>query len=411
MNKFKKVTVYVLILLFTVFTLVQAVPNTGADTQSGFILASAGEDGQLGTDDDIVATHLEPAVAKKPANISTVDAVASADKTVVGSNTEPKPLRQPNSDEIPIYTAEDLAKIGIDPKYPLSGKYILMANIDLSGYSNWTPIGNESKPFTGQFDGNGLKIKNLTINRPNNDYQGLFGYTNAAAKLTNITLENVNINGNSYVGGLVGYNDFCIITNCYITGNITGNTYTGGLVGINHSTITNSQSTCNVTSNGYYTGGLVGGNYLGTIKSSYFVGSVTGIRMTGGLVGENNNGGTIINSYSIGSVTGNYYVGGLIGYNNADIKYSYSASRVRGNDYVGGLTGASGIFSYTYNSYWDIQTSGLTTSPSGTGKTTAEMKAQSTFVGWDFTSVWAIDEGKSYPYLRANEQIPHPGTN
>ena len=53
-----------------------------------------------------------------------------------------------------------------------------------------------------------------------------------------------------------------------------------------------------------------------------------------------------------------------------------------------------------HNSYWDIETSGQTTSGGGEGKTTAEMKQQATFIGWDFTNIWDIIEGVTYPYLR-----------
>ncbi len=88
------------------------------------------------------------------------------------------------------------------------------------------------------------------------------------------------------------------------------------------------------------------------------------------------NAGTITNSYSTGSVSGSNYVGGLVGYN-----------------YGGAIT----------NSYWDTETSGQTTSDGGTGLTTAQMKQQASFSGWDFSNVWGIDEGASYPYLRANK--------
>ncbi|HPA94130.1 MAG TPA: hypothetical protein PLI39_09465, partial [Petrotogaceae bacterium] len=60
------------------------------------------------------------------------------------------------------------------------------------------------------------------------------------------------------------------------------------------------------------------------------------------------------------------------------------------------------------NSFWDTQTSGATSTAScngtalGTGKTTAEMKNQNTYTGWDFTNIWAIDSSKNngYPYLK-----------
>jgi prepilin-type N-terminal cleavage/methylation domain-containing protein len=376
----------------------------------------------------------------------------------------PQPLRQPDSGEIPIRTPEELAKIGVDSAYPLSGKYILMANLDLSSYNNWNPIGNNATSFTGQFDGNGLVIKNLTINRPSTNYQGLFGYTSSTAKLMNIGLENVNVTGYTCTGGLVGENDG-IITSSYSTGSVMGTgSYTGGLVGINYSgTVTSSYSTCSVTGTCPYTGGLAGDNYSGTITSSYSTGSVTGVISTGGLVGGNHSGtitnsystgsvtggdyntgglvgensgtitssystgsvtgvistgglvgindsGTITSSYSTGSVHGNSVTGGLVGENYGTITNSYSKGSVTGDEYTGGLVGYNDSDNIT-SSYWDTQTSDQASSAGGVGKTTAQMKQQSTFTGWDFTNIWAIDEGVSYPYLRSNEQIPHPGTS
>lgn len=53
------------------------------------------------------------------------------------------------------------------------------------------------------------------------------------------------------------------------------------------------------------------------------------------------------------------------------------------------------------NSYWDTQTSGQATSAGGTGKTTAQMKSQSTFTGWDFLHIWSIRAAvnNGYPFF------------
>ena len=63
-----------------------------------------------------------------------------------------------------------------------------MADIDLSSVENWEPIGNDSTKFTGIFDGNGHVIKNMTINRPDTNYVGLFGYTDSGSEIKNIGL-------------------------------------------------------------------------------------------------------------------------------------------------------------------------------------------------------------------------------
>jgi filamentous hemagglutinin family protein len=269
---------------------------------------------------------------------------------------------------------------------------------------------------------------------------GLIGTIDGAVTVSDsYSTGNVNLNanyiGNYYVGGLAGWNNGGTISNSYSTGNVSisgidGN-HVGGLMGANsNGVINNSYSTGNVNitnGNCSYVGGLAGFNGQGTISNSYSTGSVSGTASyVGGLVGYNDyfdNYAIISNSYSTGNVnvTGNY-VGGLVGYNdNSTITNSYSAGSVSGTGaYVGGLMGYHNSIDNTITaSYWDTQTSGrlnCTGFGSNTGcfgETTANMKKQDTFTntGWNFTNTWNIDSGSyiSYPYLRANEQDPHPG--
>ena len=135
--------------------------------------------------------------------------------------------------------------------------------------------------------------------------------------------------------------------------------------------------------------------------------NITGKYDTGGLVGRNESSSQINNSYSTGSVEGGRYVGGLVGFNFAAITNSYSTGLVTGTSLVGGLVGVSSSASTT-NSFWDIGTSGQSSSSGGTGKTTTEMKTQSTFTdaSWDFTvngedDDWKITAGMNsgYPHL------------
>jgi len=92
-----------------------------------------------------------------------------------------------------------------------------------------------------------------------------------------------------------------------------------------------------------------------------------------------------------------------VGYNYyyVDISNCYSTGSASGTgDSLGGLVG------YNYGpisrSFWDVITSGWTTSAGGIGKTTAEMKTINTFTeaGWDFLEIWLINEGATYPVLR-----------
>jgi hypothetical protein len=333
--------------------------------------------------------------------------------------------------------------------------FVLTADIDMAGQVFTTAIiapdtssssDFQGTAFTGTFDGSGHKITHFIINGGSNDYIGLFGYINSGS-VKNLGIENFSVNGASYIGGLVGNNGSGSITNCYSTGTVSGDQYVGGLVGCNGlvwergygGNITNCYSTGNVCGY-YYIGGLVGYNsgsitncystgavlgsgWLGglvgynksSISKSYSTGIVIGYdQYLGGLVGYNDNGSStsavaiITNCYSTGAVDGSWtsYVGGLVGYNYSTswpnptpilIRYCYSTGAVNGigSSYVGGLTG----YGWASASFWDVNTSGRSSSAGGTGKTTAQMKTLSTFTAWDFITVWDINDGWTYPYL------------
>jgi hypothetical protein len=181
-------------------------------------------------------------------------------------------------------------------------------------------------------------------------------------------------------------------------------------------------------SEGSKVGGLVGHFYKGTIQRSYSVAPlVVGLTRVGGLVGYSEGSGSISQCYTISDVDSiDDAGGGLVGFNNGSITNCYARGDVSGADYIGGFAGenaASGNISKCYSTgsvsgdynlggfdgwnsgtssynYWDNQTSGQTTSASGTGKTTAEMMQQATFEPeWDFEAIWGIEEGQSYPVL------------
>ncbi|MBX2975239.1 MAG: hypothetical protein KF721_03830, partial [Ignavibacteriaceae bacterium] len=290
--------------------------------------------------------------------------------------------------------------------------------------AGWSPIGNNHVAyFTGTYNGNNFKIDGLYIFRSSNYSQGLFGIMSGTnAIVQNLGVTNVNITANYWVGALIGYNAKNI-TNCYSSGTVTGQgTYgekIGGLVGYqNGGSISNCYSTASV--NGINElGGLVGTNQASNISQSYSTGNVTGTgNNLGGLVGNKTSSGTISNCYSRGNVTrssgSGTNIGGFVGnhdqniisncYSTGWVKYGSTIQTNKG--FAGALN--TGTFS---NCFWDTETSGASTSGGFagiTGKTTNEMKTQSTFSGWDFTTIWginfSIDNG--YPYLSNFGPIP-----
>ena len=248
------------------------------------------------------------------------------------------------------------------------------ADIDMTVTTNWdggegfTPIGDGTTEFTGNYDGQNHTINRLYINRSGTDYIGLFGHVYNSANISNIAVLNVNFTGNEQIGGLIGATiTSCIVSNCYSKGSLTG---TGGVIG-----------------------GLIGYNENSTVNNCYSTVTVSGEYYIGGLVGYNDNESEINNCYSTGSVSGDDDIGGLVGYNEA---------------------------STVNNSFWNSSTSGQSSSAGGTGKTTAEMKNVATFTdvstvglttAWDFTGnpyddsgtddYWSIDgsNNSGYPWF------------
>jgi hypothetical protein len=208
------------------------------------------------------------------------------------------------------------------------------------------------------------------------------------------------------LGGLVGRNErYALIADCYATGNVAGGFMDfGGLVGRNAGLITHCHATGNTTG-GHCSGGLVGHN-MGVIAACYASGGVStpweGF-LGGGLAGWNDTGGTICDCYATGRVTSMAYGGGLTGANGGTITNCYAAGKVGDTSpHLGGLSGVSYPDGQVVGSFWDVQTSGQNTSEGGTGKTTAQMQTAKTFrdAAWDFTGIWDIDEGRTYPFLR-----------
>jgi hypothetical protein len=250
-------------------------------------------------------------------------------------------------------------------------------------------IGNGGLRFKGVFDGNGHTVSNLRYRDDGEGYAGLFGLvgdpegeTAPVIKDLGLIAPDVNSSSGKYVGSLVGRLSFGAVENCYSQGGqVFGNNFVGGLVGYNfYSVVTRSSSST----------------------------SVSGPSSVGGLVGRSQGYGvTIEDSYAKGNVSGGAWVGGLVGsIDGGQVVRSYSVGVVSAEATAGGLTGTSGSVSACF---WDIESSGCTTSPAGTGLETAEMQAESTFTdaGWDFVGetangtedIWAICQGTNYPRL------------
>lgn len=190
----------------------------------------------------------------------------------------------------------------------------------------WTPIGTESQPYTGTFDGNNYTITGLTVNQTRN-YVGLIGCIGSDGTVKNVKLENVNITGDGYfVGGVAGTN-YGTIENCSVDGTLTNYVqYLGGVVGDNLGSIIGCSSSGTITGTGPNVGGIGGQSVGGTIMACYSVANIKGRSSSGGVLGQTNRETVVIACYHAkGNVTGEQsrMIGGVIGWNYGKVTACY----------------------------------------------------------------------------------------
>lgn len=183
------------------------------------------------------------------------------------------------------------------------------ANITLT--EEHTAIGtSSSKSFKGTYDGDNKTISGLVINKPDADYQGLFGYL-YNANIQKIVIVNCNITGGNYTGGIAGFMDSknSIIQDCSVSGAIKvaggkSKDYIGGVLGyLRSGTVDNCVNTASVTGNGKYHGGVVGAVISNTyLKNSFNAGVVEGTSYVGSITGSNS--GYLTNDYHTVATTG-----------------------------------------------------------------------------------------------------------
>ena len=288
-----------------------------------------------------------------------------------------------------VETAEDLDNVRND----LDAHYRQVADIDMSSFEDFLPIGDDNIYFTGTFDGHGRTISNLSFTGIPYHPTGLFGFAEGATFLR-INLENVDIFGEyAPVGALVGTVIDVVVARCSSSGTVDGGWEVGGLIGVAiFSTVVNSSSSAMVSGSAIV-GGLVGLARLSTIHHSHATGdlNVYGAGGGGGLIGACGNlvltrsyasgdvysqgglghGGLIASAtdtdisrcYAKGQVIveGGIGAGGLVGYlfGQSSVVDSYAAGSVTTGYNVGGLLGHLAIDAYVENSYATGAVTGL----------------------------------------------------
>ena len=280
----------------------------------------------------------------------------------------------------------------------------LTGDITLTG--EWTPIGTESRPYTGNFDGGGHTITGLKIDKSGTDYVGLIGCLGSGGKVQNVTLTNISVSGANCVGGIAGQN-YGTVENCSVNGTVTGKgfTDTGGIAGSNYGTISGCSAEGTVTGS-VNVGGIAGlcapnydtgtGSLIGsTIEGCHSTAAVSGISSVGGVLGNLGNNSFLMACYSTGNVTatstdGYAFVGGVVGINSqGTVTGCYHATgeiTSLGEGRIGGIVGENYIGTVAA-CYWDSNLSSGTGSNNGKDDT---HKVDGTDVTWQ-TAVAAMN--------------------
>ena len=318
----------------------------------------------------------------------------------------PKYFGASESDTYTISTAEDLlAFAAVSQSNDFAGWTIkLGADIDLNeGWDAstaaapaqaWTPIGSQSKPFAGTFDGQGHTISGVYL-AATTARQGLFAETAATAVLKDFRLRNSYFTTSTFrlgsiVGNLKGTAER-IYSDAFVVATGSANRI-GGLFGVvNNATVSECWYDGAINAAGKsYVGGLIGSvqdaDQPVTLEHSLFSGTVSGSNQVGGLIGISlasaTGGVTIHDSASLGTVAGTAKSGMLVGENAVALTVTHSVAANEGT--LKALIGAnSGSSAITDTAKLTATTPSMLTGSSGSEKLSAQL---------DFTSYWVIRE-------------------
>ena len=208
------------------------------------------------------------------------------------------------------------------------GEYIILKNNINLNNQEWTPIGNHSNSFRGNFDGRNHTVTGMQISNSSADYVGLFGECtkfNVNSAIKNITVKDSVICGENFVGAIVGYAEEINIENCRSIGNtINGKTDVGGICG------------------------KIGGYSVGKVSQCYNSSKVTGRVRVGGIAGMGGIAENCLNTGEIMIINKAYQSagGGIFGIfddttASASITACVNLGKVSGGESFGGIVGST----------------------------------------------------------------------
>lgn len=274
---------------------------------------------------------------------------------------------------------------------------------DLSLATPALPIGTESSPFTGTFDGGGHVLRQLAVTAAG--YGGLFGVTQNAV-IADLALYDGTVTG-GVSGGLIGLAQDTVVTGCSFAGSVSGDALAGGLVGCQRGgriTLCRADSAVLALTEGAAAGGIAG-ETDGKIARCYAAGSVRA-SVAGGIAGRAD--GEMENAFFTGEATGDT-AGGLTGslLANARLTACYSAGTVTADTSVGGVAGSTAGGNAVRCYY--LSETGTRMGRLGTPLTAEAMADAASYQRYDFSRVWTMDGSARYAYPELLELSYLPG--
>lgn len=257
----------------------------------------------------------------------TTDRTAVA-RYAVGGGTEQEPCRIGSKEELEFFAVQvdRFGSTGLcavltndivvnSGTFDEAGRYTPAAGETVSGMN---PIGSETQPYTGTFNGGGYTIRGV--------------YRDNREALNSLYSDAV------YPAGLFGWLKGATVKNLTVTGYVGGRACVGGIAGHADAgtTILNCRNECIVVSvdrfsgeygPAQYAGGIVGYNE-GKVTACCNTGTVTGADSVGGIAGGP--AGTVSDCYNVGAVTGDSHVGGIAGGPAGTVSYCYNVGTVTG---------------------------------------------------------------------------------
>ena len=282
----------------------------------------------------------------------------------------------------------------------LTKDLVLENDIDLVG-KTWTPIGTDMNTggYSGDFDGNGKFIYNLSVKNNDDNNVGFFGGLAAGGTVHDVKFANAQVTANSggaYAGVIAGSSmgkiESCNVRSSQVTGH-----YAGAIVGNNSVQVNGCNALDVEVSATHAAGGIAGANYGKTeycsVSGNSHMTTTGSSTRAGGIVGISSQEGSVSTSGRLlkcavdGATISGTWAGGIAGDNSFGIVAQCIANRVtvihntsETSSRLGGVVG--------YNTRGDVVASYAAYSTIGRQDLTSE--AMGGIVGYNYNGAASV---------------------